>query len=123
MNTDKRLYLLFILSFKQCEVLYTFCPKKMFDKWYEALILLTLILDDQIVCQSLFEQWNGNGVVSIEVLLYKQGGQWLVDTLELGVEGAVVKLYLFDNAGSLDVVVVALKFQIEEFDARHLVSR
>jgi len=86
-------------------------------------MLLSLIFNDQIVCLSLFKQRYSDSVLFVKVLLQKQGAQWFVYTFKFGVEGTVVKLYLFDNTWAFDVVVVAVKFKIEDFDARPLFNR
>ena len=63
----------------------------------ETLILTPFVLDDKILCLSLFEQGDGDGVLFVKMLLPEQRGQRFIDTLKFGVEGTVVELYLFDD--------------------------
>ena len=95
----------------------------MFHQCYKALILLSFILNHQIVCIPFFEQRHGDGIVFIKMLSYEEGCERFIDTLKFGVEGTVVKLDLFDNTWAFDIVVVAVKFKIEDFDARPLFNR
>ena len=58
----------------------------------------------------------------VEVLLKQEWGQRCVDTFELRIEGAVIELYLFDDRGALDVVVIRIELKIEDFNAMPLLQ-
>ena len=89
----------------------------------ELQCLIAFVLKYKVLRFAIFNQGNGNGILFVQVLAEKKRGKGFVDAFELGVEGAVVELYLFDNARTFDVVVVACKLKVEDFDATAPVSR
>jgi len=80
--------------------------KKMFDQRNETLILFPFVLHDQIVCTVLCQERYGNGILFVKMLFYDKIGEGFVNALKFGVEGTIVELYLFDDRGAFDVVVV-----------------
>ncbi len=89
---------------------YIQCPEKLFDQVVETLMLFTAILKYKVVCQSLFKQRYGNGVLSVEVLGKKKRGEGFFYALEFGIEGTIVEVDPFDDRIAFDVVVIVIKF-------------
>jgi len=106
---DEDLYALFVFALIDMILSDIKCRKKVFDQMVETPVLLPLIFDDEVVCLSFFEQRYGDGIVFVEMLLYKEGCERLIDTLKFGVKGTVVKLYLLDNTWAFDIVVVGIE--------------
>jgi len=77
----------------------------------------SFVLYEQIVSFAVLEQWRGNGILFADMLLQKQRSERFVYAFELGVEGTVVKMYLFDDRGALDVVVIRVELKIKNFDS------
>jgi|GEM_PF-5862417 len=75
----------------------------------KSFILFTFILYDKIVGTVIFEQRCCDIVLSIKMLFEKQGSQGFIYAFIFGIKGTIVKLYLFNNRISFDVVVVIKK--------------
>lgn len=84
--------------------------KEMLNEVVETLMFFTFILQYQVVCAVILHQRHGNVVLSVEMLFDDELCQRLVYTLEFGVEGTIVELYLFDDRRAFNVVVVCRKF-------------
>jgi len=92
------------------------CSEKLFDEIVETLVFLASVLKKEIVCQPVFKQRHGNGVLSVEMLCKKKWGEGLFYALELGIEGTIVEMDFLDDRIAFDVVVICLKLKIEDFD-------
>ncbi|WP_041672657.1 hypothetical protein [Sulfurovum sp. NBC37-1] len=88
----------------------TECSEKLFDKVVETLVLIAPVLEYKIVGQPPFVQKRcGDGILSVEVLGKQKRGEGLFYELELGIEGPVIEMDLFDNRLAFDVVVTVVE--------------
>ncbi len=82
----------------------------MFDKVSEPLILISLIVKYKIVGKVLFKQGDSNDVLSVKMLLDDKVAEWFVYAFKFCIEGTIVELYLFDDRGTFNVVMICVKF-------------
>ena len=57
-----------------------------------------------------FEQRYRNDVLSVYMLFNDKVSKGFVDTFKFGVESTIVELYLFDNRGAFNVVMISNEF-------------
>lgn len=90
-------------------VSYIECFKEVFDKMMKPFVFVTFIFDQQIIGVVLFEQGRCNIILSILVLLKQYRSKWFIYAFKFGIKGTIVKLYLFNNRISFDVIMVIKK--------------
>ena len=85
------------------------CFKQVLDKMMKPFVFFTFIFDQQIVGMVLFEQGCCDAKLSILVLFKQQRRKWFIYAFKFGIKGTIVKLYLFNNRISFDVIMVIKK--------------
>jgi len=109
-DLDEDLDGLFMLALIDMVLFDTECSKKLFDKMVETPVLFTSVFEYKIVGESFFVQKRcGDGVLSVEVLAKQKRGEGFLYALELGIEGTIVEMDLFDDRIVFDVVVTVIE--------------
>ena len=85
------------------------CLEQVLDKMLEPFVFIPFIFDQQIVGMVVFQQGCCDTKLSILVLFKQQRCQWFIYAFKFGIKGTIVKLYLFNNRISFDVIMVIKK--------------
>ena len=107
---DEDLDRLFVLSLIDMIGFDIQCAEELSDQVVETQILFPSVLQHKIVGPFLFEQRYSSGILSAEVLVEQKRGKRLFYAFELGIEGTIVEVDLFDDRIAFDVVVTVVEF-------------
>jgi len=102
---------LFIFSLIDMVIFNTKCSEKLSDKIGETQMLIAPVFEYEIVSETFFiEKRCSDGVLSVEVLGQKKRSKGFLYAFELGIEGTIVEVDLFDDRIAFDVVVTVVEF-------------